>query len=126
MSLLQRYACVLLTLSFAAFAQESRGTIEGRVTDPQDAGIVAVKVTVINVDTSVAVTLTTNDKGVYSAPLLIPGNYRVSAEHPGFKKTGVSNITLSVNDQVTVDMKMEIGSVNETITVTESAPVLES
>jgi hypothetical protein len=126
MSLLQRYACVLLTLSFAAFAQESRGTIEGRVTDPQDAGIVAVKVTVINVDTGVAVTLTTNDKGVYSAPLLIPGNYRVSAEHPGFKKTGVSNVTLSVNDQVTVDLKMEIGSVNETITVTESAPVLES
>ncbi|HJZ98180.1 MAG TPA: TonB-dependent receptor, partial [Candidatus Solibacter sp.] len=126
MSLLQRYTCVLLTLSFAAFAQESRGTIEGRVTDPQDAGIVAVKVTVTNVDTGVAVTLTTNDKGVYSAPLLIPGKYRVSAEHPGFKKTGVSNVTLSVNDQVTVDLKMEIGSVNETITVTESAPVLES
>jgi len=122
---LQRFVCVVFFAS-AALAQESRGTIGGRVADPQDAGVAGVKVTITNIDTGVVLALVTNDRGIYTAPLLIPGNYAVSAEHPGFKKTGVSRVTLSVNDNVQVDLKMELGSVNETVTVTESAPVLES
>src|SRR2546425_7476822 len=125
MSLLQRLACVVLFVS-AAFGQESRGTIGGRVIDPQDAGIPAVKVTISNVDTGVVLRLNTNDKGVYTAPLLIPGTYKISAEHEGFKKASVGNVALSINDTVQVDLRMELGSVSESVTVTESAPVVES
>jgi hypothetical protein len=108
------------------FAQESRSTITGRVSDPQDAGVVGVKVIVTNIDTGVAVSLTTNDKGIYTAPLLIPGDYRVDAEHSGFKKAGVNRVNLSVNETQQVDLKLELGSVSESVTVTESAPVVES
>jgi hypothetical protein len=126
MLLFRRCTFAFFLLVSAAFAQESRGTIGGRVSDPQDAGVVGAKVTITNVDTGVTQTLVTNDKGVYTAPLLIPGSYQVAAEHPGFKKAGMSRVTLSVNDTVQVDLKMELGSVTETVNVTESAPVLES
>ena len=106
MFLLRRGACALMLLPLTAFGQESRGTIGGRVTDPHDAGIPGVKVAITNVDTGVAQSLVTNDKGVYTAPLLIPGNYQVASELAGFKKAAVSKITLSVNDTMQVDQRL--------------------
>jgi hypothetical protein len=114
-----------MLLAVGAFGQESRGTISGRVTDPHDSGIPGVKVVVTNLATGVASSLVTNDKGAYTAPLLIPGSYSVAAEREGFKKAS-NVVTLSVNDSLQVDLRLEIGSVSETVTVTESAPVLES
>src|SRR5689334_3286782 len=125
MFLLKRCLCAWMMLGATAFAQESRGTIGGRVTDAHDAGIPGVKVMVTNLDTAVAVSLVTNDKGAYAAPLLIPGNYSVAAEREGFKKAS-NVVTLSVHDALQVDLRLEVGSVSESITVTESAPVLES
>jgi hypothetical protein len=126
MSLLKRSTVALCLLGVACFGQDSRGTISGRVTDPQDAGIAGVKVVITNIDTGVATTLTTNDKGMYVAPLLLPGRYQVAGEHPGFKRTTRGPITLSVNDELQIDVRLELGNVAESITVTESAPVLES
>src|SRR5215471_3720503 len=105
---LQRYACVVFLLTSVVFGQESRSTITGRVSDPQDAGVAGVKVTISNIDTGVAVLLTTNDKGVFTAPLLSPGDYRVDAEHPGFKKAGMSRVNLSVNETQQVDLRLEL------------------
>src|SRR5262245_3443496 len=96
---------VLFAVSFAislALAQDSRGTISGRVSDPHDAGIPGAQVSVLNIETGVATRLTTNDKGIYAAPLLIPGKYRVAAEHNGFKRAAQGDITLSVNDALQV------------------------
>jgi hypothetical protein len=53
------------------------------VSDPQDAGIPGARVTITNVDTGVATRLTTNDKGSYAAPLLLPGTYQIVAAHEG-------------------------------------------
>ena len=55
-----------------------------------------VSVTITNVDTNVSATLTTNSTGYYQAPLLLPGNYRVTAELQGFKTSVRSGIILSV------------------------------
>jgi len=126
-SMTRRVACALLLLGpGAANAQESRGTIAGRVADTQDAGIPGARVVITNVETGIATALETNDRGAYLAPLLIPGNYRVMVEHSGFKRFTRSGITLSVNDNLQIDVRLELGEVTQTVDVVESAPLLEA
>jgi hypothetical protein len=85
-----------------------------------------VTVTITNVDTNVSATLTTNSTGYYQAPLLLPGNYRVSAELQGFKTSVRSGVILSVAQQATVDLTLGVGAVSETVTVSGEAPILET
>lgn len=117
---------VLLLLSVSAFAQESRGTIAGRVNDPQGAGVTGARVVITNVETGIATALTTNDAGAYAAPLLIPGAYQIVAEHTGFKRTTRRGINLSVNDNLQIDLKLELGEVSQSVDVTDSAPLVEA
>ena len=116
---------VIFLLCLSALGQDSRGTIGGRVTDPQDAGIPGVKLVITNIDTGIATSLVTNDKSVYVAPLLLPGVYHITAEHEGFKRATLNTITLRVNDDLHIDIRLELGSLNDSVTVTAAAPVLE-
>lgn len=115
-----------LTFSVSAFAQETRGTIVGHVLDEQGGAMPGVSVTITNVDTNVSATLTTNSTGYYQAPLLLPGNYRVTAELQGFKTSVRSGIILSVAQQSTVDVTLGVGAISETVTVSGEAPILET
>ena len=117
---------LLIVFSASVFAQETRGTINGHVLDEQGGAMPGVTVTITNVDTNVAATLTTNSTGYYQAPLLLPGNYRVSAELQGFKTSVRSGIILSVAQQSTVDLTLGVGAVSETVTVSGEAPILET
>jgi hypothetical protein len=107
-------ALLLLMLSFgAANAQEYRGTIAGSVTDPNGAIVPAATVTVQNVETNVSATATTNDDGAFSFPLLLPGRYKLSATATNFKTSVRENIQLNVDDRLTVDFQLEIGTATE-------------
>ncbi|HEX8398652.1 MAG TPA: TonB-dependent receptor [Pyrinomonadaceae bacterium] len=107
-------ALLLLMLSFgAANAQEYRGTIAGSVTDPNGAIVPAATVTVQNVETNVSATATTNDEGAFSFPLLLPGRYKLSATATNFKTSVRENIQLNVDDRLTVDFQLEIGTATE-------------
>ena len=117
---------ILLLFGVTAPAQESRGTIAGVVMDAQSAGIPKAHVVITNVDTGVDTTLETNERGAFSAPLLLPGNYRISSDHAGFKKFTRDGITLSVNDNLRIDIKLDLGAVTETVTVTDAAPLVEA
>ena len=117
---------LLLAFSASLVAQETRGTINGHVLDEQGGAMPGVSVTITNVDTNVSTTLTTNSTGYYQAPLLLPGNYRVSAELQGFKTSVRSGIILSVAQQATVDLTLGVGAVSETVTVSGEAPILET
>jgi hypothetical protein len=116
----------MFVFAAAVFAQETRGTINGHVLDEQGGAMPGVSVTVTNVDTNVSTTLTTNSTGYYQAQLLLPGNYRVSAELQGFKTSVRSGIILSVAQQSTVDVTLGVGAVSETVTVSGEAPILET
>jgi hypothetical protein len=121
--------CVLalmLVFCASAFAQETRGTISGRVLDEQGGAMPGVSVTITNVGTNVSTTLTTNSTGYYQAPLLLPGNYRVTAELQGFKTSVRSGVILAVAQQATVDLTLGVGSISETVTVSGEAPILET
>jgi len=109
-----------------ATAQQSRGTITGSVTDTRGSAIPSAQVQVKNVDTSLVTATRTNDSGLYEVDFLIPGTYSITADAPGFKKMVRSALTLAVGGQLQVDMKMELGSLAETITVDAGTPLIET
>ena len=92
-------AAVLAAFAPLASAQEARGTILGRVTDPQDAVIANATIQVTNIATGLTANLHTNDQGNYQAPYLTLGMYKITAEAKGFKKIVRENIEVRVNDQ---------------------------
>ena len=111
---------VFLALGTLAFAQEA--TILGTVTDPSGAAIPDVKITLTNLDTGISSTATASSDGQYVAPDLHIGHYVVRAVAGGFKNAEQKGITLQVGDRARVDFKLQVGNVQETITV-EANPV---
>ena len=87
----------ILTITRAAWPQESRATIVGRVTDSSGAVVPGATVSFANVETGVVVRTQTNGEGNYFSSFLIPGTYRIVGEKEGFKSLVRSGITLSVN-----------------------------
>lgn len=114
--------CAMLAL--AGMAQDPRGAITGIVTDPSGAVVPNARVEVINKAMGTRQTLTTNDAGVYNALYLIPGQYQVVVEIPGFKKAIRDNIEVRVDDRVAVNIQLEVGATEQSITVTEETPLL--
>ena len=109
--------CVALVS--AATAQEITGSIVGTVKDANGAAVKGATVTIIDSDKkAVARTLTTNDNGEFSAPLLPSGLYDVAVEATGFKKHVDERVKLNVNERHSVDVTLEAGNVTETVTVT--------
>jgi carboxypeptidase family protein/TonB-dependent receptor-like protein len=108
------------------FSQGNQGRITGTITD-QSGGVVAgATVTVKDVQRGVARTLTTGDSGEYNAPNLLPGSYAVRGEAKGFKAVERQNILLEVGKEVRVDLSLQPGEVSQTITITESLPLVET
>ena len=120
-------AVLLLLLTFvAAGAQEFRGSLSGNVTDPNGAALPGVTVEIRNVETNVANTVTTNEEGAYSFPLLNPGRYTLTVKAAGFADATRENIEVRVAEKLTFDVPMSVTGVGETVTTIASAPVLET
>ena len=117
--------CVLL-FSLSLFSQGNFGRILGAVTDQTGGVISGATVTVIDKDRGVARTLTTDQAGEYNAPTLIPGTYIVRVEAKGFKLLERQNVELGVGKDVRVDLTLQPGEQNQTITVTEAIPLVET
>jgi hypothetical protein len=115
-----------LLLGLTLYGQEYRGTINGRVTDPSGATIAGAKVHVKNMETGVVVDASTNQEGNYQAPFLLPGNYSINVEHPGFKSSLRNDIRVGTGVQVTVDFSLEVGVATETVNVSGEAPMIET
>jgi hypothetical protein len=119
-------ALVILLLSVPAFSQGNTGRILGTVTD-QSGGVVAgATVTVIDTERGINRTLTSDDAGEYNAPNLTPGMYTVRAEAKGFKKLERQNVALEVGKEVRVDLTVQPGQQEQTVTVTEAVPLVET
>jgi carboxypeptidase family protein len=116
----------VLLFSVPIFSQGNFGTILGTITD-QTGGVVAgARVTVTDVDRGVARPLTADDAGEYNAPNLQPGKYTVRAEAKGFRTVERQNIILEVGKEPRVDLTLQPGEQTQTITVTESIPLVET
>src|SRR5436853_3880304 len=125
MRLLGALAGVLL-FSLALFSQTNYGRILGIVTDQTGGVISGATVTVIDTQRGVARTLMTDQAGEYNAPTLIPGTYTVRVEANGFKKLERQNVVVEVGKDVRVDVTVQPGEQTQTVTVTESIPLVET
>lgn len=104
---------VILTSLTNSFGQEFRGTVTGTVSDPNGAAVAGATVVVKNAATNVSQTVTTNEEGSYTVPFLLPGKYSISVTNEGFKTSTQENVNLNVDDRLTIDFRMEIGSTTE-------------
>ncbi|HVD92257.1 MAG TPA: carboxypeptidase regulatory-like domain-containing protein [Vicinamibacterales bacterium] len=114
----------LAATSLTVSAQDFRGAVTGRIVDSSSARMPGVTVTATNVATNVASSTVTNGEGEYSILFLNPGTYTVSAELSGFKKVVRPGISVSIGDKLDVNMTLEIGSMEETVSVTAESPML--
>lgn len=113
----------LVVSAIPAFAQ-SAARIEGVVTDNSGAALPGVSVTATNIGTNATRTDVTDRRGAYTITPLAVGDYRIQFELSGFKTPTVP-ATLTVGQVARIDMKMELGGVTETMTVTAAAPTIE-
>ncbi len=118
--------CLAFLTCYPLHAQEARGTITGKVLDTNQAVVPNAKVKITDTARGTTVTLTSNVTGAYTAPYLIPGAYRINVEASGFKKCVREGLTLSVNDFLEINIQLEVGAAEETVTITAEAPSLET
>jgi hypothetical protein len=116
----------VLVLSCLLAAQTNQGRILGSVTDPSGAVVSGASVTLTNTATGITRSLTTNSAGDYNAPNLEPGPYTVTAEASSFKRSQRTGLQLEVAKDVRIDFKLDPGATNETVTVSEEAPVVDT
>jgi len=113
-------------LVIPAFGQQSAtATIEGVVTDPQNAVIASAKVTMRNVDTGLTREITTDQSGIYRISALPPGTYQISASGQGFAENKYGTVTLAVGQKLNVDLALRV-NVTESVQITDVAPVVET
>ena len=111
--------------SAAAQSQAINGTIEGTVLDAQGAVLPGVTITVANIDTGDQRVVVTNDSGLFRAPLLTLGAYRVTAELQGFRKFEQTGVRLSAGSTAVINITLTVGAVAETITVVADSPIVD-
>src|ERR1035437_8829468 len=119
------FAILLLTVA-PGFAQTTSGTIVGTVTDASGGVIPGTPVTLVNVATSTHVDSVTDASGYYQFVNVQPGNYKVSISKQGFKQLTSANFKLEVEGSVRVNLTLEVGSENQTVTVTAESPLIQA
>jgi Carboxypeptidase regulatory-like domain len=120
--------CILAGLALipaGVIAQESRGTLQGRVIDTSGAAVPGASVEVLNLATGVATPTTTNEQGSYRVAFLNPGTYRVTVSLTGFGKFISDNIELHVADVLTVDATLKVGGLADEVTVSATAATVD-
>ena len=129
MSIRRFFLCLFaLALASTASAQSEIGgaSLNGTVVDPSGASVPAAKVTVTNPATGFTRVTETSDVGIYNFGGLPVGSYDLSIDAKGFKATRRTAIPLQVGSAVTLDVKLEVGTAQETVSVAADVPVVET
>lgn len=121
-----RMTTLAMVLAVCAFAQRDLATLVGTVTDPSGAGIPNAKVSITEVATGVNTDVVTAGGGEFARPALKPGNYTISVEAAGFKKSTRRNVMLTAGDRTGIEFAMQVGEVSTNIEVTGEAAVLQT
>ena len=123
LSLLSLVSCLLLAYSPA---QTTNGLITGVVTDSTGAFLPGVQVNVTDLGTGQSRATITNSSGAYILPQLSPGVYKLTVSKDGFTSVSHENVALQVNQSVTLDFQLAVGSTAQTVEVTGAPPQLNT
>jgi hypothetical protein len=120
-------ACLSIdSIAAAGLSQTSTATLTGIVQDPTGAILPNVTISVTNTDWNTGYSTRTNEAGNYALPALSPGNYSIVATLPGFKRFTRDGVVLQVGYVGRIDIRLDLGSVEETIEVTEALRLLQT
>ncbi|WP_162173549.1 carboxypeptidase-like regulatory domain-containing protein [Pseudacidobacterium ailaaui] len=124
-TLMGAFASILIFTSVSS-AQVTNATLTGTVADTTGAAVPGAHFHVENSATNASQDTVTNASGVYNVGRLLPGPYTVTVDANGFKRKIQTEITLTVGQNATVDIALEVGSTNETVTVTGGAALVNT
>src|SRR5882757_4188508 len=122
---LRMLVCLAAWIALPAMAQD-RGTIRGSVLDESGAAVPGAPISVSNVNTGLVQNLTSADDGRYEALYLPVGTYTVATTKPGFKRATVTGVHVEVNGVATVDLKLMVGGVDQSVEVSAASVMLET
>src|SRR5256885_16853149 len=109
-----------------AHAQAASAAITGTISDTQGGVLPGVTVTVTNAESGTVRTTVTEADGKYRAPGLAPGRYNLTAELPGFQTVSVKDVVLVINQEYARDFQLGLSTLQESVTVTGEAPIVEA
>jgi hypothetical protein len=116
----------LMGAPLPAWSQAGRSGISGTIFDAAKAVLPGVTVTITNEDTGLTRTVVTDDEGRYIIPTVTPGTYTLAAELPGFQSLKRPGVRLAVGQELDLDMTMNVATIEEQVTVTAQASVVEA
>src|SRR6266481_5578725 len=117
---------VCLAVLLPAASAQFRASLRGTATDPQGNAVSGATVTLTNTDTGANMVSTSDDNGIYQFNALPPAPYRLTAEHPGFKKKVLEHVEIIPEQPNGLDLQLEVGDVQQTVTVTETTQALDT
>ncbi|MDQ2840614.1 MAG: TonB-dependent receptor [Acidobacteriota bacterium] len=129
MRLVQRLGCLTAALCLSVgglLCQTTNGTISGTITDPSGSAIGGAQVQASSKETGLQRTATTLDNGTYIIPQLPPGNYDLTIQKAGFATEDRKGVQLLVNQSATIDFKLSVAAVSQTVEVTGAPPPLDT
>lgn len=116
-------AGVLLAPS-SADAQSNKGGMTGTVVDATGAVVAGASVVIVNQATNDRLELKTSDAGTFSAPLLDPVEYKVTASHPGFRETVLPRVKVDTATTTSLKIALKLGELTADVSVTAEAPLI--
>src|ERR1700722_18042493 len=116
-------ACLL---SLPAMAQAVRGQVRGLVTDQTGSVLPGARVTLLNVNTGVVTTKSSDNAGIYVFDFVEPGTYSVTVESGGFARHVQENLVVQSSSELSVDAMLMPGALQQSVTVTSAPPLLET
>jgi hypothetical protein len=126
-SLIVRVALTLIVMAHAGLAlAQSAGSLRGTVADSTGAVLPGATVTLTNEATKFTRNATSDAKGQYFFASVDPGSYTLKVELSGFKSHETKNVRISTNDTAAVDVRLEVGTQTETVTVTGTREMIQT
>lgn len=126
MPLQGKFLAAILLLAPPLLAQFDTAEVLGTVRDPAAGAVVRAAVTLTNQDTGIAVKTDTGEDGSFTFTNVKIGTYEITAEAPGFARAIARNISISVNARQRVDLTLKVGTVAESVEVTDAATLLQT
>ena len=120
------FAFALLLAASALFGQSYQGGVRGQILDQAGAVVVAAKITLVDESAGTTRSTLSSTEGEYVFTQVVPATYSLVAEAPGFKKFERKGLVVATQQFLSLDLKVEIGQVTDSVQVTEDVPLIEA